>query len=540
LPSAQGQKGYSSPMSAYRPSVLSKARLHTTLPFCLFVLIATSVFGQQAQVLLGDTAVESSVDNNSAGTAEAFPVQAVATGQVSSLSVYLDPSNRASTVRVGVYASSNGHPQALLSSGVIANAVAGQWNSVAMPPMQVTSGTTYWLASLGVDGAVRFRDRVGNCQSEVGRLTNLSSLPATWTTGSRWPTCIVSMFESGSVTSGSVPTSVGISISPRTISLQAGQKQQFTAAVTGLSNPAVTWTASGGTINNVGLYTAPAAAGTYIVTANAAPSRRRRRSVGVTPGSAVVTVTASAPPPVTSNIQVSVSPTAASLQTGAQQQFSASVSGTSNAAVTWSASGGSIAASGMYTAPSNAGTYTITAISNSDSAKSGSALAVVSAPQPVAVSISPGSASVEEANQVQFTATVSGLSNTAVTWVVTRGTGTITQSGLFTAPQAAESDVITATSQGNTTKSASASITVLPPHSVTLNWSASASTVAFYKVYRGAVSGGPYSLLSANVKATTYTDSTVQSGTTYYYVTSAVDAAGTESIFSNQFQSLIP
>jgi hypothetical protein len=539
LRSAQGQKGYSSPMSAYGSSVFSKARLHTTLSFCLFVLVASSVFGQQAQVLLGDTNVENSVDSNSAGTAEAFPVQAVAMGQVSSLSVYLDSSNRASTVRMGVYTSSNGHPQALLSSGVIANAVAGQWNSVAMPPLQLTSGTTYWLALLGVDGAVSFRDRTGNCQSEVGRLTNLTSLPSTWTTGSRWPTCIVSMFESGNVTSGSIPSSAGISISPRITSLQTGQKQQFAAAVTGSSNPAITWVASGGAINRAGLYTAPATAGTYIVTANAAPSRRGWKSA-VTPGSAVVTVNASVPPPVTSNIQVSVSPTAASLQTGAQQQFSASVSGTSNSAVTWSASGGSIAASGNYTAPANAGTYTITAISNSDSTKSGSALVVVSAPQPVAVSISPGGASVDEATQVQFTAAVSGLSNTAVTWAVTRGTGTITQSGLFTAPQAAESDVITATSQGSTAKSASASVTVLPPHAVTLSWSASASTVASYKVYRGAISGGPYSQLSANVKATTYTDSTVQSGTTYYYVTSAVDAAGTESIFSNEFQSLIP
>ena len=448
-------------MPAYGPSVLSKVRLHKTLSFCIFVLIATSVFGQQAQVLLGDTRIENSVDNNSAGTAEAFPVQAVATGQVSSLSVYLDSSNRASTVRVGVYASSNGHPRALLSSGVIANSVAGQWNSVAMPPLQLTSGTTYWLALLGVDGAVRFRDRTGNCQSEVGRLTNLSSLPSTWTTGSRWPTCIVSMFESGIVTSGSVPPSAGISISPRTISLPVGQKQQFTAAVTGSSNPAITWAASAGTINSAGLYTAPAAAGIYIVTANATPSGRGRRSA-VTPGSAVVTVTASAPPPVTSNIQVSVSPTASSLQTGAQQQFSASVSGTSNTAVTWSASSGSIAANGMYTAPASAGTYTITATSNSDSTKSGAALVVVSTPQPVTVSISPGSASVDEATQVQFTATVSGLSNTAVTWAVTRGTGTITQSGLFTAPKAAESDVITATSQGNTAKSAGASITVLP------------------------------------------------------------------------------
>jgi hypothetical protein len=194
----------------------------------------------------------------------------------------------------------------------------------------------------------------------------------------------------------------------------------------------------------------------------------------------------------------------------------------------------------MYTAPGNAGTYTITATSNSDSTKSGSALIVVSAPQVVSVSISPGSASVDEATQVQFTATVSGLSNTAVTWAVTRGTGTITQSGLFTSPKSAESDVITATSQGNTAKSASASVAVLAPHVVALNWTASASTVSSYKVYRGTVSGGPYGLLTTNLKATSFTDSTVQSGTTYFYVTTDVNAAGTESIFSNEFQSFIP
>ena len=208
--------------------------------------------------------------------------------------------------------------------------------------------------------------------------------------------------------------------------------------------------------------------------------------------------------------------------------------------MTWSASAGTIAANGLYTAPGTAGTYTITAMSSADSTKSASALVIVSVPQPVAVTISPANASVGETNQLQFTAAVSGLSNTAVTWAVTRGSGAITQSGLYTAPRAAENDVIIATSQVDTTKSASASITVLVPHSVALSWSASPSAVAFYNVYRGTVSGGPYSVLTTNVKATTYTDSRVQSGGIYYYVTSAVDAAGTESIFSNELQSVIP
>jgi len=531
-------------MSLYTWSVFLHSRLRAALCVCVsLMLLATFSFGQQAPVLLGDTTVESSLDQNPSGTVEAFPVQAVATGQVNSLAVYLDRSNAAATVWVGMYTNSNGHPHALLSTGVISNPLAGRWNSVTLPSVQVTGGTTYWLAVLGVNGTIQFRDRTGNCRSEVGGQTNLGSLPATWTTGSRWSTCIVSMFETGSITATAPSTpSVGISISPHSISLREGQQQQFAAVVSGLNRPRVTWTASAGTINNAGLFTAPASAGSFTVTARALSSfRRRSNSTVVASDSALVTVTLpNPPPPVTGTTQVSVTPTAASLRTGGQQQFTAAVSGSSNTAVTWSASGGTISASGQYTAPATAGTYTITALSNADTTKSASALVIVSVAQTVAIAVSPANASVGEANQVQFTAVVSGLSNTAVTWAVTRGSGTISQSGLYTAPRAAESDVITATSQADNTKSANASITVLPPHSVSLNWSASASAVAFYKVYRGTMSGGPYNVLTTNLKATTYTDSTVQSGGTYYYVTSAVDIAGAESIFSNEFQSVIP
>jgi fibronectin type 3 domain-containing protein len=37
-----------------------------------------------------------------------------------------------------------------------------------------------------------------------------------------------------------------------------------------------------------------------------------------------------------------------------------------------------------------------------------------------------------------------------------------------------------------------------------------------------------------------YTDATVQNGTTYYYVTTAVDASGSESAFSNEVSTVIP
>jgi fibronectin type 3 domain-containing protein len=45
---------------------------------------------------------------------------------------------------------------------------------------------------------------------------------------------------------------------------------------------------------------------------------------------------------------------------------------------------------------------------------------------------------------------------------------------------------------------------------------------------------------SSLVASLSYTDSTVQSGATYYYVTTAVDAAGNESIFSNEVKAVIP
>lgn len=89
---------------------------------------------------------------------------------------------------------------------------------------------------------------------------------------------------------------------------------------------------------------------------------------------------------------------------------------------------------------------------------------------------------------------------------------------------------------------ATLSATGVVQHSVSLIWIASTSAgVAGYNVYRGTVSGGPYSkLTAAPVSGTSYTDSTVQSGQTYFYVTTAVNAQGVESSDSNQATAVIP
>jgi fibronectin type 3 domain-containing protein len=77
---------------------------------------------------------------------------------------------------------------------------------------------------------------------------------------------------------------------------------------------------------------------------------------------------------------------------------------------------------------------------------------------------------------------------------------------------------------------------------VSLTWTASASTgVVGYYVYRGAKSGGPYTTLNASpVAATSYTDSTAAGGQTYYYVATAVDGSGAESVYSVEAQAIVP
>ena len=73
--------------------------------------------------------------------------------------------------------------------------------------------------------------------------------------------------------------------------------------------------------------------------------------------------------------------------------------------------------------------------------------------------------------------------------------------------------------------------------SATLNWDASTSAVVGYNVYRATQAGGPYTKLNSSlIEPTSYTDSTVQADLTYFYVVTAVDANGVESVGSNEVQ----
>jgi hypothetical protein len=78
-------------------------------------------------------------------------------------------------------------------------------------------------------------------------------------------------------------------------------------------------------------------------------------------------------------------------------------------------------------------------------------------------------------------------------------------------------------------------------HKVQLGWSASTSQVTGYFVYRGNISGGPYTLVTASpVNSLAFTDASVNLGATYYYVVTSVDSAGFESVFSTEITAVIP
>ena len=78
-------------------------------------------------------------------------------------------------------------------------------------------------------------------------------------------------------------------------------------------------------------------------------------------------------------------------------------------------------------------------------------------------------------------------------------------------------------------------------HSVALNWTPSTSSYTGFNVYRGSLSGGPYTKVnSALISATSFFDASVASGQIYYYVATEVDSTGAESVYSSEVIATIP
>jgi hypothetical protein len=154
-----------------------------------------------------------------------------------------------------------------------------------------------------------------------------------------------------------------IEVSPGTVTLAPGATRQFTAVghtSTASYSVRVDWRASGGSVTAGGLFTAPATAGTYRVIAT--------RTGDVQADTGVVTVrSATTPAP---SFWIEMTPSTAAIAPGGTQQFAAvgrSASGASySMRIIWRATGGSVSAGGLYTAPAAPGVYSVIATRDGD------------------------------------------------------------------------------------------------------------------------------------------------------------------------------
>jgi len=326
-------------------------------------------------------------------------------------------------------------------------------------------------------------------------ITYTAASPVTGTSAVLIATSKTNVSISASVSITLTPISVS-AVSPATVTLNGGGTQQFAATVTAdSSNSGVTWSVSpstgAGTISSGGLYTAPAVV-TVLSASITATSVKDPTKTSATAATVTLTpISVGAISPVITNLGVS--------QT---QAFTAAVANdSSNSGVSWSITSGpgtltSSSTTGVtYNAPTTAISattpVTVQATSIKDPTKY---FAQTFFLQPIAVAaVTPSAVSLAGGATQQFAgaAVTYDGTNSGVTWSVSpsSGAGTISSSGLYTAPAvvgSATSATITATSVKDPTKSGTTAIVTLLPISVSFG-STTSATLDASQQYQGEV-----------------------------------------------------
>jgi ABC-type uncharacterized transport system auxiliary subunit len=244
-------------------------------------------------------------------------------------------------------------------------------------------------------------------------------------------TCSCSLSDTATVVvaAPSAPTLTALVLNPSSVSLRAGGTQQFTVAGSwsdgSSAAPAVTWTATGGTITTSGLYTAGSTAGTYRVIAV--------QTGGSMADTSVVTI----PPPTLT--QLILNPSSVSLPVGGTQQFTVSGSWSDGSStppqVTWTATGGTVSSAGLYTAGTTGGTYRVIALQQGGTKSDTSQVTIVPPPSALSLVLTPQVDTLRSGQTVQYSTAVkwSDGQSHASTVTFTPSGGTMTTGGLYTA-----------------------------------------------------------------------------------------------------------
>ena len=485
--------------------------------------IRVAVTPASATVLLGGTQQFQAIVTGSPDTNVTWEVNGVAggnaaTGTIAGTGLYTAPSVLPTPANVRVRGVSEADPQMSGSATVnlessVAITVSPSTASVPSSGAQVFTASVSGTTNTGVTWSV---NGIAGGNSTIGTIAGTGTATATYAAPSAPPspatvtvtaTSTEDTSKSGSA-SVTITCSASNAISPSSASVALGQTQSFSASFCLAAGQSIAWDVNGiaggnstlGTITSSGptsaLYTAPAGLPSpNPVTVHAVESPQP--SGGPESAAATVTITGD-------GITVSVSPLTATLAASQHATFTATVANTPDTTVTWAVNGilngnatvGQICLNGTgacvapsaplsgsmyYFAPASipgAGSVTLTAASHADPSRNASAtIFFLGSPGGVRVAVSPAYAFIDPStgtpSTTQFAAQVTGSGNTHVTWSVQGGVsgegcagtacGSVTASGLYTAPSAAPSPnaiSVIATSEADPTKFASAAISI--------------------------------------------------------------------------------
>jgi hypothetical protein len=250
-------------------------------------------------------------------------------------------------------------------------------------------------------------------------------------------------------------------VTPGSDTLPPGATQAFTTSAVlsdGSTGPVATsYSATGGTVNSAGLYTAGKTPGRYRLVASALDGKADTAAITITD------------PPLTI-AQLVLTPATASLPVGGTQQFTAAAKmsdgSTSAVPVTYNVTGGSVSSEGLYTAGQATGTFRVIATASGGEADTASVTITAAAPVLQRVVLTPASVSLVSGATQQFAVAGKMTDGTttpvSVTYAATGGT--ITAAGLYTAGQTAGGFRVVATvTDGTLADTAAVTITAPTP-----------------------------------------------------------------------------
>jgi hypothetical protein len=172
------------------------------------------------------------------------------------------------------------------------------------------------------------------------------------------------------------------------------------------------------------------------------------------------------PPPAGQSVIVVTSPPQVELAPGGSASFAASVTGTADTSVKWSVAevgGGTVDASGLYTAPAVEGVFHVRAGSSAMPGVGGVSVVTVrkaAAGQGVAVAVSPASAALDACGKATFAASITGAATTSANWSVIEAGGGTVANGVYSAPRAPGTYHVVATSTVDPSRFATATVVV--------------------------------------------------------------------------------